>query len=208
MMTRFDARIGSYYGHDPNVCSKRGVINGVLYSMDKALILDEKVLNRIPPILTLILVLLLGSPAIALNYFGIDFGGITKDLDSSNSLGMFIIETQIRGYFIQVLLQWSAFSLAIITALLAFTQYRLTNDKVVLIIGLTILFSGSIDALHTLISNTLSSHITFKENIGTIIWSFTNTISGVIFIIGLIWLLKQEGNNILGYLPLLYLVFL
>ena len=162
--------------------------------MDNALILDEKTLKRIPPIFTIIFVLLLGSPAIALNYFGIDFGNITKNFESDNSLGAFIVETQIRGYFIQVLLQWSAFSLSAITTLLALTQYRLTKDKVALIIGLTILFSGSIEALHTLIINVLSPHMAAKENLDSIIWTITNSLSGLICIGGLLILLKTQTN--------------
>ena len=164
--------------------------------MDSALILDEKTLNRIPPIFTLIFVLLLGAPAIALNYFGVDFSSIAKDLGGDNSLGAFVVETQIRSYFIQVLMQWSAFSLSAITILLAFTQYRLTHDKVALIIGIAILFSGSIEALHTLIIDHLSPYITAKENGSAFIWLFANSISGLIFIIGLLWILKHENSNL------------
>ena len=161
--------------------------------MDNVLILDEKTLKRIPPIFALIFVLLLGFPAIALNYFGIDFSGITKETDSEG-LGAFIFETQIRSYFIQVLLQWSAFSLAAITVLLAFTQYRLTNDKIALIIGFTILFSGSIEAIHTLIMDG-PPYITDKENLDALVWTFTNSVSGIIFITGFLFLLKDNGKK-------------
>lgn len=168
--------------------------------MDNDLILNEKTLKRISPIFTFIFILLLGFPIVALHYFGIDFGSITNDIGNDHSLGAFVFETQIRGYFLQVLLQWSAFSLAAITTLFAFTQYRLTNDKIALIIGLTILFSGSMEVLHTIIIDGLLPYtIAGKEHIDTIIWTFTNSVSGGILIIGLLLLLKFENKKLLRF---------
>lgn len=119
--------------------------------MTTPLILDEKKLKRIPPLFTFILILVLGLPAIAMHYFGWSSGAFPYHISNLASIDPLQLEIQIRGYFRQTLLQWSAFSLAAVTVLLAFTQYRLTQDKVALIIGLSILFSGSVDALHTLI---------------------------------------------------------
>lgn len=166
--------------------------------MDNAFILDEKTLKRIPPAFTLIFVLLLGFPALVINYFGADLNYITNTIEKNNSLGIFITNTQIRSYFIQILLQWSAFSLATIAALLSFTQYRLTNNKIALIIGLSILFSGSAEALHTLLIDSLSPYISGKENIDMIIWTFTNSVSGIILIIGLLILQKSEKATTLS----------
>lgn len=162
--------------------------------MANTIILDEKTLKRIPPFFTFIFLLLLILPAIALNYFGIDLSNVTNEMEGDNSLGVFFVETQIHGYFIQILLQWSAFSLAAITTLLAFTQYRLINDKIALVIGLTILFSGTMEALHTVVIDGLSPDIADKENIDAIIWTLSNTVSGIIFFIGLLLLLKYEDH--------------
>jgi len=163
--------------------------------MDNTLILDEKTLKRIPPVFILIFILLLGIPAVALNYFGIEFSAVSPKIIGSGLLEKFIIESQVRGYFRQVLLQWSAFSLATITVLLAFTQYRLTNDKIALIIGLSILFSGAVEATHTLVVDGLSPYITNKENIDAMIWTVTNAGSGIILMVGLILLLKYENKK-------------
>ena len=123
-------------------------------------------------------------------------------------MGLFITATQIRSYFVQILLQWSAFSLAAITTLLAFTQYRLTHDKIALIIGLTILFSGTVEALHTVVIDGLSPYIAGKENIDAIIWTFTNSVSGLIFVIGLPLLLKYENKQLVRLTTLSLLNFL
>ena len=164
--------------------------------MDNAIILNEKTLNRIPPLFFLLFLLLLGCPAIAINYFGVDFESFTKNIDSHNELDALIVESQIRAYFLQVLLQWSAFSLSAITILLAFTQHRLTHNKVALVIGLALLFSGATEALHTLIINALSPYIGAKDNLDTLMLVFTNSISGIIFIVGLLLVLKEEPSNI------------
>ncbi|MCP0913973.1 EAL domain-containing protein [Legionella sp. 27cVA30] len=167
------------------------VFNGL--TMNNSLILDTKTLRRIPPLFVFILILVLGLPAVALNYFGFDF--IVKNINYDHVLGSSIIEAQIRGYFRQTLLQWSAFSLAAITVLLAFTQYRLANDKVALIIGLAVLFSGSVEALHTLVIDGLTPDYIDKKNLDAVIWTFSNSISGIIFIIGFLLLLKFEKGK-------------
>lgn len=164
--------------------------------MDKIVKIDEKALKRLPPIFILIFIILLGFPVLALTYFGADFSTMAKDMTINNNLGFVVIESQIRSYFKQVLLQWSGFSLSVITVLFALTKYRLTKDKIALLIGLTILFSGSVQALHTLVIDGLFLISMDKENLDAIIWTFTNTVSGLIFAIGLLILLYQSQRKV------------
>ena len=171
--------------------------------MDSRLILDEQTLKRIPPLFILIIILLLGFPAIALNYFAIDFRGLANVISNES----YTTQVQIRSYFIQILLQWSAFSLAAITVLLALTQYRLTNDKIALVIGLTILFSGTVEALHILVFDG-PPYVTNKENTDALIWTFTNTFSGVIFIIGLFFLIIKKSTPPIRSLTIILLIVL
>lgn len=156
--------------------------------MDNVSILDEKTLRHIPPTLTLFFILLFGLPAIALNYFGVDFTSINHGQTPT-------ITAQLQAYFIQILLQWSAFSLSAITVLLAFIQYRLTNNRIALIIGLSLLFSGLVEGLHALILTDLV-YTADKENIDGLIWTLTNTVSGIIFILGFLYLLKHKNQTL------------
>ncbi|WP_298625059.1 EAL domain-containing protein [uncultured Legionella sp.] len=162
--------------------------------MDNSFVLNEATLKRIPQFLVLLIVLLLGLPYIGL-YLGFDFSTMANKLSNGNELTSFIIESQIRSYFRQTLLQWSGFSLAAVTILLAFTQYRLSNDKIALIIGLSVLFSGSIEALHTLVIDGLSLEYQEKNNLDALIWTFSNSISGIIMIIGLVMLLRSNDKK-------------
>ena len=154
--------------------------------MDNAFAFDELTLKKMPHFLVLIILLLLGLPYVGLN-LGINFGIVAE-----NTQNTLLIESQIRGYFRQTLLEWSGFSLAAVTLLLAFTQYKLTNDKIALIIGLAILFSGSIEACHTLLINGLTININYKNNLDAFIWTLSNTISGLILLIGLIYLVYSK----------------
>ena len=163
--------------------------------MINALGLDEKTIKHIPALLALIVVVFLGLPTIALNYLSTDFGAFIKALDSNGSLSAFVVETDIRRYLLQLLLHWSAFTVAAITVLLAFTQYYLTNDKIALIIGLTLLFSGSMNAMHALDFRG-PSYLNTSENINALVWTFTNSVNGMILMKGLLLLLRGDPSKI------------
>ena len=153
------------------------------------MILSETTLNKVPYTFVFVLILLLGLPLVAINY-GMDFGILEKyDNNLSN-----LTQIEIRGYFRQVLLQWSAFSMATITVIFAFTQYRLTNDYIALVIGFSIFFSGVVEALHTIMIDGISSEVINKENLDAVIWTFTNFTSSVILLVGLIMLLAYKDQ--------------
>lgn len=147
-----------------------------------------------PHFLVFLLVLLLGLPYFAINS-GIDFSGFANSLNDGKEFGSKVLESQIRGYLRQMLLQWSGFSLSAITVIFAFTLYRLSNDKVAFIIGLSILFSGSVDALHTLLIDGLTLNASTKTNLDALIWIFSNSMSGIILLCGLVILLNSKKEK-------------
>ncbi|MGL6028524.1 MAG: MASE3 domain-containing protein [Legionella sp.] len=163
--------------------------------MPHSFVFNEITLKKVPQFMVFLILLLLCLPYIGL-YFGLDFGVIAQ-FTHQNEFTSHIIETQIRGYFRQTLLQWTGFSLAAVTVLLAFTQYKLTQDKIALIIGLSILFSGSVEALHTLAVDGLSIKAHEKDNLDALIWVFSNSMSGLILIIGLSFLLVGKEKKTL-----------
>ncbi|PJD91568.1 MAG: GGDEF-domain containing protein [Legionella sp.] len=159
---------------------------------DSSFTFDEITIKRMPHFLILMIILLLGLPYIGLNWgidFGIHTGKINEGLENN------LIESQVRGYFRQTLLQWSGFSLAAVTVLLAFTRYKLSDDKIALIIGLSILFSGSIEAIHTLFIDGLASNFHEKNNFDALIWTSSNSAGGLILLLGLSFLLKTKQQK-------------
>lgn len=162
--------------------------------MDSSFVFNENTLKRIPQFLVFIIILLLGLPYIGLS-LGFDFSAIAKHFNQVNPIDTKIMDTQIHGYFRQTLLQWSGFSLAAVTVLLSFTQFRLSKDNIALIIGLSVLFSGFLEALHTLAIDGLSLHYTAKNNLDALIWTLGNSLGGLIMLVGLIILLKHPTKN-------------
>ena len=171
--------------------------------MENSFVFNETTLKRIPQFLVLVIILLLGLPYIGIN-LGLDFSVLAKKLSLESSSPL--IESQIRGYFRETLLQWSGFSLAAVTVLLSFTQYRLSNDKIALIIGLAVLFSGTVEALHTLAIDGISLGFIEKSNLDALIWIFSNSLSGIIFIIGLSLLLNSSSEKGISFTTFILLV--
>ena len=160
--------------------------------MNNSLFFNDKTLKRIPPGFVLMFIAILGFPSIALNYLSMDF---TPVLNNTNNPGVLLIESQLHDYFRQILLQWSSVSLTIMTLLLVFTQYRLTKDKIVTVIGCTVLFLGSVEALHTMITDRLTPYIVDRQSINSLIWTFTSTFSGIVMIIGLLLLPNPKSSK-------------
>lgn len=158
------------------------------------LILDQQTLNRIPSVFIFLLILTLGLPVVAFNLFNVNFNIMSQHLGVMDTINNNLVEAQIRGYFREAILQWSAFSLSAITVLLAFTQYQLSHDKIALVIGLAILFSGSLEALNAILVDGIAPQFINKSNLDAAIWTFSNTVSGLILIVGLPFLLS-EGSG-------------
>lgn len=156
----------------------------------------EKTLKRIPTVFTAVIIMLLCFPMLTLTYYGFDFNGLAMDIESNDNLGIAFVEDQIRDYFKQILLQWSGFSLAVLTVLFSFTKYRITNDKIAFLIGLVVIFSGSMQALQRLVVNDLFPTLSNKENIDTILWAFSNIGCGTIIAIGLLFIVSHPVKKI------------
>lgn len=175
--------------------------------MNRTVEINETILKHIPPFLVLIIILLLGMPYIGL-YLGFDFGLIAKRLNLVTAVQSHLIELEIRGYFRQTLLQWSGFSIATVTILLSFTQYRLTNDKIALIIGMSVLLSGSIEAIHTVFIDGMSLSYHEKSNLDALIWTFSNSLGGFILAVGGSILLINKENQLSVTAFILLAIFL
>lgn len=159
--------------------------------MDNSFVLHETT-KRMPQFLIFSILLLLGLPYIGLSLgFNFNFHSSIAPSPTEN----YLAENQLHIYFRQILLQWTGFSLAAITVLLAFTRYKLSHDKVAFIIGLAVLFSGYVEAIHTLFINGLALSYDQKNNVDALVWIFSNTNSGIIFIIGLTLLIRTKRKS-------------
>ncbi|WP_158423008.1 hypothetical protein [Legionella oakridgensis] len=115
------------------------------------------------------------------------------------TLDISILEARVHRYLWQMLLQWTAISLSIITVLLALTQYRLTRDSIALIIGMAVLFSGLFELLQTVMMKELYP-VLINKNLNALIWTVANSISGLVLMIGLILILTHKGKTLFEFL--------
>lgn len=175
--------------------------------MDKSFAFNETTIKRMPQFFVLIILLLLGFPYLGVT-LGMNFGLSNTAAENINSLHNYLIESEVRRYFNQTLLQWSGFSLAAVTLLLAFTRYQLTNDKIALIIGLSVLFTGSTEATHALLTDGLSLHYREKDNFDALVWIYSNSMGGLILLVGLSLLLNRKKEYRLSLSKLIYLSLL
>jgi diguanylate cyclase (GGDEF)-like protein len=160
--------------------------------MDNLVAFNETTLKRIPFFLVIVIILLLGLPFLGLQ-FGLNFN-IEKVNHVTNAKSQ-AIESHIRDYLKETMFQSSACILAMVSMLLSFIQYRLSHNKIALIIGLSFFFLGIVTAFHLWFFDNWSLSYNEKINLDSLIWIFANSFSGLILMIGLILLLKNKQEQ-------------
>ena len=142
------------------------------------------------PVLAIALVCLIPS---ILNLLGFDFGG--------------------RGFGIlfHAILEWSAFSTAILVGILCLVHFKLRHDYASLIMGLSILGAGSIDALSTLAYNRLVWKVADSQNFLPLTWVVSRLLNALILLVGASVLLmgktkKRPARRGIGFLVAMSLI--
>ena len=162
------------------------------YVMDNTAILNDKALKHTPPLFTLLLFLVLGCPTVALYYWGIDVSQMMNKLTYYTYKNIPTNELATRTYCARLLLQCFDFSIALMTTLLALAQYRLSKDKITLLIGLTVLFSSAMDIFNTQALSHVLSFFGYTDQLETSIWTRTSIVSGLTLGLGLVYLLHKD----------------
>lgn len=125
---------------------------------------------KLPSFILRAVVIISISPFI-LNLFGYDFGNQKIPFDSAAALGMQPAEIidgmfqTLGGAFTHTILEWSAFSAAIFTVLLAFIYYAIKKDVTTPILGVALFCSGCMDAFHTLAADRLKDAVADNRNL-------------------------------------------
>ena len=123
---------------------------------------------------------------------------------------------ELSGSFLQSLLEWSAFGIALMTALLSMVHYRIRRDITTPIIGTAMFFTGMLDAFSSLAASRLLFLPVHSEQFFPFIWMVARTFSIVILVAGTLPFLfsprsvfraSQSKPRELGSLVLLGLLF-
>ncbi|MCL4502997.1 MAG: ATP-binding protein [Deltaproteobacteria bacterium] len=141
-----------------------------------------------------------------LNLLGVDFGTPGLPLDLQGLGGMpretaldAVIHSQ-EGNFVHTILEWSAYSVAVFTILLAFLHYSITREVATLIIGLALFFAGLMDALHVLAADRLIGDVSNYPNFVAISGAIRRFFTALIIVSGAsIFLLRGAFRSKAGY---------
>ncbi|MBV1909050.1 MAG: response regulator [Kangiellaceae bacterium] len=137
-----------------------------------------------------------------LNQFGIDFASsslsISELLSDSQSTYKAQIFEFMAGPLHHAFLEWSAVSIAIITAIASLIHYYNNKDIAVPIIGLALLCAGFTDAFHTLAATHILSSSAPNSDFIPFTWAFSRIFNVSLMIIGVflsMWLEKNSSNE-------------
>jgi signal transduction histidine kinase len=92
----------------------------------------------------------------------------------------------LAGSFMHTILEWSAFGVATITAVLAFLHFALHHDWITPVIGLMLFYSGCMDAFHTLATNRLLLSVASTAELMPFTWMLCRTFAACILIVGIL----------------------
>ena len=162
----------------------------------------------IPKSLIYIVVIICILPT-ALNLFGVDFAsaGIsaTELLHSSpenltdNSFSF------LSGALTHVVLEWTAFTTAVFTVILAFSHYSIKRDVVTPIIGIALFCAGTMDAFHTLAAARLIEAVADNTDLIPFTWALCRMFNALIMLVG-VGILLNRGKNTLANAKLIVIV--
>lgn len=151
-----------------------------------------------------------------LTLLGADFStsGKALSLDSVKTLTATNLADSMHfslaGSFTHTILEWSAFCTAIFTAILAFIHFSIKRDITTPIIAMALMFSGCMDAFHTLAADRLIESVSDTQNFIPFTWAICRIFNAMILIVGVSFLsvkgVKQIKTDIL-FITLISLLF-
>lgn len=161
----------------------------------------ETEINKLPqPLIWMILFVCL-LPFI-LTIMGADFStpGVPLSFDSlKTQTSIDLVDSlhfSLAGSFTHTILEWSAFCTAIFTAILAFVHFSIKRDVTTPIIAMALLFSGCMDAFHTLAADRLIGSVSDTENFIPFTWAICRIFNAMILIVGVLFLSVKSVKQI------------
>ena len=147
-----------------------------------------------------------------LNKIGIDFSSTSIPLPEPRSLLLDDLFYKLSGAFTHTILEWSAFSVAIIIAILGLVHFHISKQVTVPVICIALLCAGSMDAFHTLAADRLIDAVADNKKLIPFTWAISRTFNALIIISGVsIFLLnpklsKKAGFNFVISISILFIV--
>ncbi len=145
-----------------------------------------------------------------LNRLGIDFSSSQTPLPKQAPILLDDLFYRLSGAFTHTILEWTAFSVAIMTALFGFVHYRVAKQATIPVICVALFCAGSMDAFHTLAADRLIDAVAENNKLIPFTWAISRTFNALIIITGAsLFLLKPELSKKAGisFVVLISLLF-
>ncbi|MBC75604.1 MAG: hypothetical protein CME64_06275 [Halobacteriovoraceae bacterium] len=139
-------------------------------------------LNQLPKIVVILTIVLSIFPLI-LHFAGLDFSTASVAVTSHGDDLDRAFYT-LKGAFSHTILEWSAFSLALITCFLAFTDFAIKRDPATPVIGVALLCAGIMDAFHTLAAIRFVNSLADNSDFIPFTWALCRMFNAFICLIG------------------------
>lgn len=118
----------------------------------------------------------LSTQSLSVNDTQIDLNDPKAFVDTAHAI--------LRGSFTHTLFEWTAVICAVFVTYLCFINYKLTKDTSLLIIGVSLLCAGIMDAFHTLAADRIVSSLAETSNFVPFTWALCRLFHGIILMVG------------------------
>ena len=161
--------------------------------------------NALPVRLIAVVVVICAMPA-ALILMGVDLSSPAPSLDPGAFAGMNALQLEdaahraLSGSFTHTILEWSAFSIAILTVILSLVHYSIKGDFATPVIGVALFCAGTMDAFHTLAADRLIEAVAPNRDLIPFTWAIARLFNAMILTLGagifLIWRSLRAGTSV------------
>ena len=147
----------------------------------------------------LLIIVGISSLPTVLSILGVDFASTNPSVVESELGGVSVDQAfaLLTGALHHALFEWTAVSLALVTAVISFFHYRLHRDITAPIIGIAVLSAGSVDAFHTLAATHLINAQTENADLVPFTWALSRTFNATIMIVAAVvslWLFREKND--------------
>lgn len=123
------------------------------------------------------------------NICGINFGTLHEISNVNNNKDPYHL---LSGAFVHTLLEWTAFCLAIFTALLSLLHFYIKKNAINAIIALSLITAGCMDAFHTLAADHLIQANVASEDFIPFTWALCRVFNALILLVGVGMILVRK----------------
>lgn len=134
-----------------------------------------------------------------LNLLGVDFSSHAIPLPEQRTILLDDLFFNLSGSFTHTILEWSAFTVAIMVALLGFVHFRVAREAAIPVICIALFCAGSMDAFHTLAADRLIEAVADNTKLIPFTWAISRSFNALIIITGIsLFLLNPQLNKKTG----------